>query len=77
MAAQCSLASWGHLFCLHLVAALGLGGAEANPLCFQPFGGYAHETHVVDGVTSPPDRPGIGFEGKQNLRELFRSWVNT
>jgi len=67
----------GHLFCLHLVAALGLGGAEANPLCFQPFGGYAHETHVVDGVTSPPDRPGIGFEGKQNLRELFRSWVNT
>ena len=30
----------GHLFCLHVAAALGLGGAEVNPLCFQPFGGY-------------------------------------
>src|SRR6185312_5821818 len=29
----------GHLFCLHLVAALGLGGAELNPLAFHPFGG--------------------------------------
>ena len=29
----------GHLFSLHLVAALGLGGAEINPLAFHPFHG--------------------------------------
>jgi hypothetical protein len=28
-----------HLFCLHLAAALGLGGVESNPLSFAPFGG--------------------------------------
>lgn len=27
----------GHLFSLHLVAALGLGGAEINPVAFHPF----------------------------------------
>jgi L-alanine-DL-glutamate epimerase-like enolase superfamily enzyme len=26
----------GHLFCQHLVTALGLGGAEVNPFSFQP-----------------------------------------
>jgi D(-)-tartrate dehydratase len=61
----------GHLFCLHLVAALGLGGAEVNPLCFLPFGGYADSTVVCDGVASPPEIPGIGFEAKKDLRDLF------
>jgi D(-)-tartrate dehydratase len=63
----------GHLFCLHVVAALGLGGAEVNPLCFSPFGGYGDEMTVADGAIEPPTVPGIGFELKQSLRELFET----
>ena len=61
----------GHLFCLHVVAALQLGGAEVNPLCFQPFGGYADATIISEGVAAPPQIPGIGFEARQSLRDLF------
>jgi D(-)-tartrate dehydratase len=61
----------GHLFCLHVVAALGLGGAEVNPLCFQPFGGYGDDTIISEGVATPPQIPGIGFEARQHLRDLL------
>ena len=63
----------GHLFCLHVVSALGLGGAEVNPLCFAPFGGLADGMAPVDGRAAPPQGPGIGFEGKADLRALFAS----
>ena len=63
----------GHLFCLHVVAALGLGGAEVNPLCFQPFGGYGDDMTVVAGATEPPTAPGIGFELRQSLRHTFEA----
>lgn len=53
----------GHLFARHVVAALGLGGAEANPSAFLPFGG-----NVRIG-----DVPGIGFEQQSDLNALFRS----
>lgn len=62
----------GHLFCLHLVAALGLGGAEVNPLCFQPFGGLSDGTEPAGGLAAPPEAPGIGFECKSNARQLFQ-----
>jgi L-alanine-DL-glutamate epimerase-like enolase superfamily enzyme len=61
----------GHLFCLHVVAALRLGGAEVNPLCFQPFGGYGDDTIISEGVAIPPQIPGIGFEARQDLRDLL------
>lgn len=67
----------GHLFCLHLAAALGLGGAEANPLCFQPFGGYADDTVILDGIVRPPDAPGIGFETRRDLYDLLRNLGGT
>jgi L-alanine-DL-glutamate epimerase-like enolase superfamily enzyme len=67
----------GHLFCLHVVDALGLGGAEVNPLCFQPFGGYGGTMTVADGAASPPDAPGIGFELKPGLREAFATLLET
>jgi L-alanine-DL-glutamate epimerase-like enolase superfamily enzyme len=67
----------GHLFCLHIVAAFGLGGAEVNPLCFQPFGGYADSMSVSGGVVRPPETPGIGFETRQGLRDLFSRLVDT
>jgi len=66
----------GHLFCLHVVAALGLGGAEVNPLCFQPFGGYGDETNIADGAATPPEMPGIGFETKPTLRDLLATLVD-
>jgi L-alanine-DL-glutamate epimerase-like enolase superfamily enzyme len=61
----------GHLFCLHLVAALGLGGAEVNPLAFQPFGGLTDAAVVEHGRAAPPELPGIGFEGRAELRALL------
>jgi len=61
----------GHLFCLHVVAGLGLGGAEVNPLCFRPFGGYGDETIISDGIAKPPELPGVGFESKPDLRSLL------
>ncbi len=67
----------GHLFCLHIAAALALGGAESNALCFQPFGGYADDTAVADGVAKPPDASGIGFETRRDLYGLFSSLAAT
>jgi D(-)-tartrate dehydratase len=61
----------GHLFGLHIVSALGLGGAEVNPLCFAPFGGLADGTAPVNGRAAPPEAPGIGFERKTALASLF------
>jgi len=63
----------GHLFCLHVVAALALGGAEVNPLCFQPFGGYGDDMTVTDGTIELPTAPGIGFELKRSLYEMFET----
>ena len=66
----------GHLFCLHVAAGLRLGGAEVNPLCFQPFGGYGDDTIISEGIAAPPQVPGIGFEAKQNLRDLFAAFLH-
>jgi L-alanine-DL-glutamate epimerase-like enolase superfamily enzyme len=60
----------GHLFSLHVAAALGLGGAEVNPLSFGPFGGLASED-VSNGRATPPHVAGIGFELKPDLSRLF------
>lgn len=66
----------GHLFGLHVAAGLGLGGAEVNPFCFQPFGGLPEGAAVRDGWASPPDLPGIGFETRPTLAALFRSLLD-
>ncbi len=63
----------GHLFTLHLVAALSLGGCEMNPLSFRPFGGLPDGVSPENGRVAPPGVPGIGFETKAELRELFAS----
>jgi D(-)-tartrate dehydratase len=63
----------GHLFSLQVAAALGLGGSEANPHNFQPFGGFADDAVVEDGYVRPPEVPGIGFETRSDLLALFRS----
>jgi L-alanine-DL-glutamate epimerase-like enolase superfamily enzyme len=63
----------GHLFALHVASALGLGGAEVNPLAFAPFGGLADGMIPADGSAAPPEAPGIGFERKADALALFRS----
>jgi L-alanine-DL-glutamate epimerase-like enolase superfamily enzyme len=63
----------GHLFSLHVAAALGLGGCESNPHNFQPFGGFADGDKVENGSIRPPEAPGIGFETRSSLYNVFRS----
>ncbi len=66
----------GHLFSLHVAQALGLGGSEINPSSFPPFGGLADDAVVTNGRAAPPDAPGIGFETKSELMDLFRNLMN-
>jgi L-alanine-DL-glutamate epimerase-like enolase superfamily enzyme len=63
----------GHLFSLHLVAALGLGGAEITPLAFHPFHGPPPALPVDAGRIRLPDVPGIGFELHDDAWQAFRS----
>ncbi|MES2264849.1 MAG: mandelate racemase/muconate lactonizing enzyme family protein [Pseudomonadota bacterium] len=58
----------GHLINLHIAAGLGLGGCEAYPGVFQPFGGYGPECAVGGGQVRPSDAPGFGLEQKVELR---------
>ena len=67
----------GHLFSLHVAAGLGLGGTEANPHNFQPFGGFTDDTVVESGFVHPPEVPGIGFEARASLNDLFQSLFET
>ena len=59
----------GHLLNLHVVVGLGLGGCEAYPGVFQPFGGYSDGCLLEDGRIRPADDPGFGLEAKSGLAE--------
>jgi L-alanine-DL-glutamate epimerase-like enolase superfamily enzyme len=63
----------GHLFGLHVAAGLALGGCECNPHNFQPFGGFSDGAVINDGRISLPEWPGIGFEARARLMDLFRT----
>lgn len=58
----------GHLINLHIAVGLGLGGCEAYPGVFQPFGGYPAQCKIADGLVWPTDAPGFGLEQKIELR---------
>jgi D(-)-tartrate dehydratase len=58
----------GHLINLHIALGLNLGGCEAYPGVFQPFGGYPSECEIRDGMVQPTDAPGFGLEQKAELR---------
>lgn len=62
----------GHLYSLHVAMGLGLGGCECNPRSFQPFGGFADGSLCEGGRARVPDMPGIGFESRGALMDLFR-----
>ncbi|MFF4241699.1 enolase C-terminal domain-like protein [Actinomadura geliboluensis] len=57
----------GHLINLHIVAGLGLGGCEAYPGVFEPFGGYSPDCRLADGLIHPGEAPGFGLEAKPGL----------
>ena len=65
----------GHLFALHIAAGLGLGGNEAYPGVFQPFGGFVDGVTPEDGYVRLPTREdgcvGIGIEMKADLYAEF------
>ncbi len=61
----------GHLINLHIAAGLGLGGCEAYPGVFQPFGGYGPACALGDGMVMPSDAPGWGLEEKPELRDAL------
>lgn len=58
----------GHLIGLHVAAGYGLGGCEAYPGVFDPFGGYPDECIASEGMIKPTDAPGFGLEQKSALR---------
>ncbi len=57
----------GHLVNLHIVQALGLGGCEAYPGVFAPFGGYSPRCRLAGGRIAASDAPGFGLEEKPDL----------
>lgn len=65
----------GHQMSLNLAAGLGLGGNESYPCVFQPFGGFADDLAVEDGIVAVPDAPGIGLELKTALWRQLRDLV--
>ncbi|MBV9438920.1 MAG: mandelate racemase, partial [Candidatus Eremiobacteraeota bacterium] len=65
----------GHLFTLHVAAAFGCGGSEVNPFSFAPFGGLGDGDGLAGGTALVPDDPGIGFERRPALTQLFSDLV--
>ncbi|MDF1602115.1 enolase C-terminal domain-like protein [Nocardioides sp. YIM 152315] len=59
----------GHLVNLHIVTGLGLGGCEAYPGVFEPFGGYSPGCRLEGGLIHPAEDPGFGLEAKPGLAD--------
>jgi L-alanine-DL-glutamate epimerase-like enolase superfamily enzyme len=57
----------GLLVGLGLAAALELSGTENYPLVFQPYGGFSDDAVIEDGMVTPPNAPGFGFETRAKL----------
>ncbi|MFO1038509.1 MAG: enolase C-terminal domain-like protein [Geminicoccaceae bacterium] len=66
----------GHVIGLHVAIGFDLGGCEAYPGVFQPFGGYPAGCAVGGGHVAPTSAPGFGIEEKLELqphiKELLR-----
>jgi len=62
----------GNQMSLAVAGGFGLGGAEAYPGVFGPFGGFADDAELEDGYLTLSERPGIGFEGQSALYSIMR-----
>jgi D(-)-tartrate dehydratase len=56
---------------LHIAAGLGIGGCEAYPGVFQPFGGYPATCALSQGRVGPSEAPGFSLEERPELRLLL------
>ena len=56
---------------LHLV-----GGCEAYPGVFDVCAGFADDAKIENGYLKLPDRPGIGFEGQNQLYAAMKAMVS-
>jgi D(-)-tartrate dehydratase len=65
----------GNQMTLAIVAGFGLGGCEAYPGVFGIFAGFADDASVEDGMIRLSNRPGIGFEGQNELYSVMRGLV--
>jgi D(-)-tartrate dehydratase len=61
----------GNQMSLHIACGFGLSMCEAYPNVFGVFSGYDDSYIVNDGYITLSDRPGIGFEGQNDLFNLF------
>jgi L-alanine-DL-glutamate epimerase-like enolase superfamily enzyme len=57
----------GHQLALNIAAGLQTGGSESYPGVFQPYGGFADDIPIVDGLVRLHDTPGIGMELKRTM----------
>ena len=63
----------GHQLALAMAAGLQLGGSESYPGVFQPFGGFADDVIIQDGLAEPGEHLGIGMEAKAEMfKEIQR-----
>lgn len=67
----------GHLINLHIAVGLGLGGCEAYPGVFQPFGGYPPGCAVGGGLVRPTSAAGFGLEEKPELAPALRKLLGS
>ncbi|MBL6950989.1 MAG: mandelate racemase [Alphaproteobacteria bacterium] len=65
----------GHQLGLAMTAGLQLGGSESYPGVFQPFGGFADDIEIADGMARPGEHIGIGMEAKATLFAEIQSLV--
>ena len=63
----------GHLMALNIASGLCLGGNEAYPGVFEPFGGFFDGFSLDNSGINLQQNPGIGFEGKKDLILTLRS----
>jgi L-alanine-DL-glutamate epimerase-like enolase superfamily enzyme len=63
----------GNQMSLHIACGFGLSMCEAYPNVFGVFSGYDDDYKLDDGFLELSDRPGIGFEGQNDLYELFKN----
>ena len=57
----------GHLINLHISVGLNLGGCEAYPGVFGPFGGFSPSCEINEGYITPSSAAGFGLEEKEEL----------
>ncbi|HEY7085914.1 MAG TPA: enolase C-terminal domain-like protein [Hyphomicrobiaceae bacterium] len=57
----------GHQLALNMAAGLELGGSESYPGVFEPYGGFADASPILDGYARPHHTPGIGIELKSAM----------